>query len=118
MKIEPKNSPERDRALEAFEAIGLHSKRTSRKNEQETRRADTLKMIFRDDNRKHDRISEAEVRVSFNQDSVVTVFTLTALGNMMCYPHQVENRTLTQDYGSFNPEEIASYVSESIKPYL
>lgn len=118
MKREPKDSIERQRAKEALEAIGWHNKRISHAKEPENRRADSLKMIFRDDARKYPRFSEGEVRFSFNEDKITAVFILVALGRMACYPGQVENSKFEYSYESFKPEEIASYVNEAIQPFL
>lgn len=118
MKREARDSAERQKAKEALESIGWHNKRISHAKEPETCRADSLKMIFRDDSRKHERVSEGEVKFTFNEDKITAVFILVALGKMSCYPGQVENRTFEYSYDAFNPEEIASYVNETIQPYL
>jgi hypothetical protein len=118
MTTEARNSPERERAVKAFESAGLTSKRVSRKNALPTRRADTLKMIFRDDAHKHQRISEADVLMTFDESCVTTVFRLVAYGKGGCYPSQVEREVYEDDYDSFDPEKIASYVQQTIEPYL
>lgn len=118
MKAEPRNSPEREKALKAFESAGLHSKSMSRKNAEEDRRADTLKMIFRDDSRKHPRVSEAEVLTKFHRDHVVTVVRLIASERSACIARPVVLETYDEDYNAYNPEKIAEYVQKSIEPYL
>lgn len=118
MKVEPRNSPERERALKAFEAAGLSSKSISRKNAEEDRRADTLKMIFRDDSRKHRRISEAEVLIKFHRDHVVTVFRFIAWKKDACVARPVAMETYDEGYDVYNPEKIAEYVQKTIEPYL
>lgn len=118
MKIEPRNSPERERAVKAFEAAGLHSKSMSRKNAAEDRRADTLKMIFRDDARKHPNVSEAEVLTTFHSDHVVTVFRCIAREKNACIPRAVALETYDEGYDAYNPEQIAEYVQKTIEPFL
>jgi hypothetical protein len=118
MKIESRNSPERERALKAFESAGLHSKSMSRKNEAEDRHADTLKMIFRDDARKHPNISEAELLTKFHKEHVVTVFRFIGREKNACVPRAVALETYDEDYDSYNPEKIAEYVKKTIEPYL
>ena len=118
MKVEPRNSPERERALKAFEAAGLHSKSISRKNAEEDRQADTLKMIFRDDSRNHKRISEAEVLTKFHRDHVVTVFRFIGWQKDACVARPVAMETYDEGYDAYNPEKIAEHVQKTIEPYL